>query len=155
MLTNKFLHVDQFVLFRLNAQRYALNGENRKFVKGYWGMLPLDFLERVKTFLLKEKTVLLDDEFIVNLGRFVEWSVQLGGTQLGINSKIKNLRVTFDQNQYRQTHVNTIYQNCSLLFEKHNPLLSSLEEEILVDVFEIQRLVFFCILQMPHILQRV
>ena len=64
---------------------------------------------------LTSSTVLNDDktEFIVfkskhNVNTFAEQNVQVGGTKVGISSKIKNLWVTFDQTLSMQAHVNTI-----------------------------------------------
>ena len=56
-------------------------------------------------------------EFIVfkskhNVNTFAEQNVQVGGTRVGISSKIKNLGVTFDQTLSMQAHVNTIAKNC-------------------------------------------
>ena len=67
-----------------------------------------------------DKTKLIVFKSKRNVNTFAEQNMQVGGTVVGISSKIKNLGVIFDQTLSMQAHVNTIAKNCFYYLKNHS-----------------------------------
>ena len=128
-------------------------------------------VSEIKVWMSHNMLKLNDDktEFIVfkskhNVNTFAEQNVQVGGTRVGISSKIKNLGVTFDQTLSMQAHVNTIAKNCFYYLRNIARIRRMLSEEdckAIVHTFVISRLDYCNVLlyglpkKTLHTLQRV
>ena len=107
---------------------------------------------------------LCSNQSIYNANAFAEQSVQVGGTEVDISSKVRNLGVIFDQTLSMQSHVNAIAKRCFYYLRNIARIRRFLSEEeckVIVHTFVISRLDYCNVLlyglpgKTLHILQRV